>query len=526
MVRALTVPALGLLALLCLFSSEPVQAGKVLVMPVDGSHWLSMKILVEELSQRGHEMVVLVPETSILIGKSGNYTTKSFHVPYTLAELNAILDHIRKNALEKPPQLTDIIVNLGTLMRFTDMQVKACEALLYDKSLMKSLRETGFDVLLTDPFLPCGTIIADSFSLPAVYFLHGLPCRLDEAAAQCPSPPSFVPRFFTGFSDKMTFPQRVRNTLMTVFEKYLCHKLFASFGELASRYLQKDTTYKELLSHGAVWLLRYDFTLEYPKPQMPNMVQIGGINCAKKGPLTKELEEFVNGSGEHGFVVFTLGSMVSQLPEAKARELFEAFRQIPQRVLWRHTGPVPENAPKNVKLMKWLPQNDLLGHPKAKAFITHGGSHGIYEGICNGVPMVMLPLFGDQGDNVQRLVSRGVAESLSIYDLTAEKLLVALRKVINDKSYKEKITELSALHRDRPIEPLDLAVFWTEFVMRHKGAAHLRPAAHELNWIQYHSLDVIGFLLLILVTVIFVTVKSCMFCFRKCFKKTQKKKKE
>ncbi|XP_058642930.1 UDP-glucuronosyltransferase-like isoform X1 [Onychostoma macrolepis] len=526
MVRALTVPGLGLLALLCLFSSDPVNAGKVLVMPVDGSHWLSMKILVEELSQLGHEMVVLVPETSVLIGKSGDYTTKSFRVPYTLAELNANLDHIRKNAFEKPPQLTDIIVNLGTLMQFTEMQVKACEGLLYDESLMKSLRETGFDVMLTDPFLPCGTIIADSLSIPAVYFLRGIPCRLDEEAAQCPSPPSFIPRFFTGFSDKMTFPQRVRNTLMTVFEKYLCHKLFASFGELASRYLQKDTTYKELLSHGAIWLLRYDFTFEYPKPQMPNMVQIGGINCAKKGPLTKELEEFVNGSGEHGFVVFTLGSMVSQLPEAKAREFFEAFRQIPQRVLWRYTGPVPENAPKNVKLMKWLPQNDLLGHPKVKAFITHGGSHGIYEGICNGVPMVMLPLFGDQGDNVQRLVSRGVAETLSIYDLTAEKLLVALRKVINDKSYKEKVTELAAIHRDRPIEPLDLAVFWTEFVMRHKGAAHLRPAAHELNWIQYHSLDVIGFLLLILVTVIFVTVKSCMFCFRKCFKKTQKKKRE
>lgn len=46
----------------------------------------------------------------------------------------------------------------------------------------------------------------------------------------------------------------------------------------------------------------------------------------------QELEEFVNDSGEHGFVVFTLGSMVSQLPEAKAREIFEAFRQIPQRV--------------------------------------------------------------------------------------------------------------------------------------------------------------------------------------------------
>lgn len=40
----------------------------------------------------------------------------------------------------------------------------------------------------------------------------------------------------------------------------------------------------------------------------------------------------MNGSGEHGFVVFTLGSMVSQLPEAKARVFFETFKQIPQRV--------------------------------------------------------------------------------------------------------------------------------------------------------------------------------------------------
>lgn len=46
----------------------------------------------------------------------------------------------------------------------------------------------------------------------------------------------------------------------------------------------------------------------------------------------QDLEEFVDGSGDHGFIVFTLGSFVSELPEFKAREFFEAFRQIPQRV--------------------------------------------------------------------------------------------------------------------------------------------------------------------------------------------------
>lgn len=75
----------------------------------------------------------------------------------------------------------------------------------------------------------------------------------------------------------------------------------------------------------------------------------------------------------------------------------------------------------------------LKAHPKAKVFITHGGTHGIYEGICNAVPMVMIPLFGDQRDNVYRMVVRGVAESMTMYDLTSEKLLEALRKVLNDK---------------------------------------------------------------------------------------------
>lgn len=75
----------------------------------------------------------------------------------------------------------------------------------------------------------------------------------------------------------------------------------------------------------------------------------------------------------------------------------------------------------------------LPAHPKIKVFMTHGGTHGIYEGICNGVPMLMFPLFGDQGDNVHRLVARGVAEKLSMLDVTTETLQAALKKIINDK---------------------------------------------------------------------------------------------
>ncbi|EHA98624.1 UDP-glucuronosyltransferase 1-5 [Heterocephalus glaber] len=243
-----------------------------------------------------------------------------------------------------------------------------------------------------------------------------------------------------------------------------------------------------------------------------------------KVPQT-EFEGYVNASGEHGIVVFSLGSMISDIPEKKAMAIAEGLGKVPQTVLWRYTGTPPSNLAKNTILVKWLPQNDLLGHPKTRAFITHSGSHGIYEGICNGVPMVMMPLFGDQMDNAKRMETRGAGVTLNVLEMTSDDLANALKKVIYDKSYKENIVRLSTLHKDRPIEPLDLAVFWVEFVMRHKGAPHLRPAAHDLTWYQYHSLDVIGFLLAITLSVSFITFKCCAYGFRKCFGKKEHVKK-
>ncbi|XP_041857100.1 UDP-glucuronosyltransferase-like [Melanotaenia boesemani] len=519
------LPAVGLLAWICCLSLAPIQGGKVLVMPVDGSHWLSMKILVKELGRRGHEVTVLVPESSLLIKGSDSYKNEIYKVPYTQADLDENFNKLREGVFSHTPGITDLFVNVQLIVNATSLQVVGCEALLDNEPLMGRLRGEGFDVMLTDPFLPCGSVLAKLFSIPAVYFLRGLPCGLDIRANQCPSPPSYVPVQFSGNTDNMTFPQRVKNMFMHILESYLCKVLYQHFDDLANKRFGNGMTYTELISHGAIWLLRYDFVLEWPRPLLPNMVLIGGINCAKKAPLPAELQEFVDGSGDHGFIVFTLGSMLSKMPVEKAKLFFDAFRQIPQRVVWRYTGDLPNNVPKNVKVMKWLPQNDLLGHPNAKVFMTHGGSHGIYEGICNGVPMLMFPLFGDQGDNVKHMVARGVAEELSVFDVTSETLASALKKIIQDKSYKERMVELSQTHLDRPVQPMDLAVFWTEFVMRHKGATHLRVAAHDLNWIQYHSLDVIGFLVFVIMTVLWVTMKCFLFFIHKCFRKSNAKKK-
>ncbi|XP_041940034.1 UDP-glucuronosyltransferase 1A1-like isoform X1 [Alosa sapidissima] len=513
--------------LIALFCVGSAQGGKLLVIPADGSHWTGMKPLVEELGRRGNQVVVVIPEASLSMGPSEHTTTLTFPVPYTKESMK---DTLGQNlgkfmSMDISTSVAKLQQHWMTLVKLSNFTMMTCESLLYNKELMQTLRDYDFDALLTDGFSPVGIITGAYLDIPSIY-THGFyPCPLDIIATRCPSPVSYVPRRFTHFSNRMNLWERTINLLRSLLEPSACSRFYLHADKVASDFLQRETSIVELASNAALWFMYYDFTFEFPMPLMPNMIMIGGMQAGKSNPLPQEVEKFVSGSGEHGFVVFTLGSMVSQMPEDKARVFFEAFRQIPQRVLWRYTGPVPENAPENVKLMKWLPQNDLLGHPLAKAFITHGGSHGIYEGICNGVPMVMLPLFGDQADNVQRMVARGVAESLTIADVTTAKLLEALNKVINDKSYKANMMKLSAVHNDRPIKPLDLAVFWTEFVMRHQGAEHLRPAAHELNWIQYHSLDVIALLTTIVLIVVLVTFKSCMFCLKKCTRNKTKQKK-
>ncbi len=86
---------------------------------------------------------------------------------------------------------------------------------------------------------------------------------------------------------------------------------------------------------------------------------------------------------------------------------------------------------------------------------------------------------------------------------------------------------LSRIHHDRPIKPLDEAVFWIEFVMRNKGAKHLRVEAHNLTWYQYHCLDVIAFLIAILTVVLYTFFKMCKFIIKRCwFRSKRKSKKE
>ncbi|XP_043916502.1 UDP-glucuronosyltransferase 1-6-like isoform X2 [Protopterus annectens] len=460
---------------LCLFISLLLlcfaECGKLLVVPVFGGHWAGMKPLVNKLGQAGHELVVLLPEV-MHVDTSQLYQIRAFPVPYTKMQMEGYIQDMQDDAFDQRSFWERFQKSMERSSNFIKFFFTVCESLLMDKELMNLIKEERFEAVLSDPFTPCGSILAYYLSIPLVNIMRGIPCGLLYHASQCPSPPSYVPRMLTQLTDHMTFLQRTINFLASLKDLVLCKFIYSSFEDLAKTVLNKEITIQEVLGYTSIWLLRYDFVFEYPKPLMPNMILVGGINCKPNENLSQ--------------------------------------------VLWKYSGKIHSNVSTNIKLVDWLPQNDLLAHPKTKAFITHGGSNAVYEAICNGVPLVMLPLYGDQLTNTHLIASRGAGISLSITDMSSQDLVDALDSVINDTRYKEAMKKLSILHKDRAVEPLDLAVHWVEFVMKHKGANHLHPAAHELNWIQYHCLDVIGFLLAILLGTTFLGFKCCLCCCRKC----------
>ncbi|XP_041848034.1 UDP-glucuronosyltransferase 1A1-like [Melanotaenia boesemani] len=502
-------------------SVSSVFLGKLLVVPMDGSRWVGIKAIAQEMGRRGHRVTVVMPEVSLQMGPGDNYSTLFYPVPYDKAFIDSLtsmhMDMMQKSSqsfIQKIKKRISQVQNMTSFMHIT------AESLLFNDSLISHLAMQGFHAVLTDPIAPTGSLIARKFGIPTINLLRGIPCSLDMKAAGCPSPASYVPQFFSGYTDRMSFKESVINTLVSLVEPLFCRLLYWKFDNIAYQFLEEEVGVAEVLSESDIWLQRIDFTLEFPRPLMPNIILVGGINCNMRNPLSQNLESWV--SGKHGFVVFTLGSMVSDMPEDITSIFIEAFRQIPQKVIWRYTGKVPGNISDNVKIMKWVPQNDLLAHPGARAFITHAGSHGVFEGLCHAVPMVMVPVNGDQIDNAEKIASRGAGIVLDITSVTTEIIIQGLNEVINDTRYKENMEKLSSLHKDRPIEPLDLSVYWTEFVMRHKGAKHLKAAVHDLNWFQYFCLDVLALMAAVVLVFVILLTK----CMKVCFQKLGRKRKQ
>lgn len=295
------------------------------------------------------------------------------------------------------------------------------------------------DVLGGDVFLPLGS----HFAAPVIGISSEGTTMLVTAWVGSPSPPSFVPNELTSYSERMTFIERFINLGLTAFSAIMRNWSDYNINAIVNgiypgNYNKNIFTLRSSVS--AV-LSNNHYTVSYPRSQSQNLVDIGGIHIYTDEkridgpPLPVTIQEKIDESPD-GIIYFSMGSRVSvseMLTGKKLDALMKAFSKMKQTVFMQWDGElIPAGMPKNVYAQKWFPQDAIFSRGCVKVFITHGGLLSSLESVYHRVPIIGIPLFGDQHIHVDNAIRIGRGIRLNYENITEVSMLWALNEVLHN----------------------------------------------------------------------------------------------
>ncbi|XP_023022724.2 UDP-glycosyltransferase UGT5 isoform X1 [Leptinotarsa decemlineata] len=488
----------------------------LVVFPHEGkSHFMAFQGLFEELAKRGHNLTVI------------SAFPKKTPIPnWRDVSILEERDH---------SELIDFSVLTGTKWDRVDNQwmlarvaERTCKSGMKNENFQNFLKENNeFDLILMEVFnTNCFMGLAKIYQAPVIGMLSAVPMPWAPLWFGSPINPSYIPNQNLGFSDRMTFLERVANSLFFVFMKVTYDYLMAKPGnDFSKRFTGQDVLDNgDIMYNMSLMFTNSHFSLNLPKPLVPSIIEIGGIHLEKPKKLPDHIAKFINESAS-GVVYMSLGSTLrsDSMTTEKKSAFMRAFSRLKQRVILKWESDI-EDKPANVLILRWAPQLDILCDPNVKAFISHGGMGGLMEAVHCGVPVITVPQLGDQHLNAKALEASGGGVILDLKSITETVLVEALNKVLSSEM-EQSMKSLSARFNDRPLSPMDTAIYWIEYVVRHKGAFFMRTAAVDMPWYQQLLLDVIGFLVLIVVLVAYVFYRISSSVFNKLFKQQIKVKK-
>ena len=264
---------------------------------------------------------------------------------------------------------------------------------------------------------------------------------------------------------------------------------------------------------------------EYSRSFMPLSHYVGPLLSKSPDPLPKDLEQWLEDKEERSVVYISMGSVIN-ITEATGKAFVNGVLKTNYSSVWALRQPEIveglEIDAKKVFIIRWAPQLSILQHKAISMAIVHGGFNGIHESLYNGVPLIVVPSFGDQFGNAGRVVNRGLGLSLDAITITAEKITSSINE-IDSGDYRRNVKHLQKIFISAGgvEKAADLVEYYKDV-----GFDHLIPAyaKYEWSWVQYYNVDVYGLLAVILMSVIYCSLKCCQCVWRRaCLKRKQKR---
>uniref|UniRef100_A0A914DB59 glucuronosyltransferase n=1 Tax=Acrobeloides nanus TaxID=290746 RepID=A0A914DB59_9BILA len=326
--------------------------------------------IADIIAKAGHEVVVYQPVMDENITTTGSKLARvitrerDYEIGFNMMDAQADVWAMQEQSMSRM---------LSMVGKIRKLQVDNCHHQITDSKLMERLKSENFDLAVGEPFDACYygvlarlgidnyiSILASSgfFNAFAGYF--GIP-----------STPSFVPGMMSG-PPPFTYFQKAKNFALNNFMGWWFQNNFIfPITEIVRKDLDENFD-----------VMKY--------------------------------EEIFN-SSKKGVILVSFGSVAQsyKMPEEVKKTFLETFAQFPDiTFLWKYEKDEDNVALgyDNVITGNWLPQTDILAHPKLLAFISHGGMNSVMEASFAGVPLICIPLMADQFRNAQMAQYRKIGK--------------------------------------------------------------------------------------------------------------------
>ncbi|XP_026735438.1 UDP-glucuronosyltransferase 2B31-like [Trichoplusia ni] len=493
-----------------------IDSAKILgVFPVPSiSHQVVFRPLMLELAKRGHDVTVITTDPVFPKGEApANYTEVDVHGESY---------RIWREGIKKVSNVGkgELRIQADDLKTFPIM----FERQMNDEDVKRLLRDNKhFDLLILEACFRPALIFSHIYKAPVI-LMSSFGAMFDNYdIIGAPTHPILYPSFSFQKLNNLTMWDKITE-LYTLYKRayFYARNLDFEDSKIRKHFGENAPSLAELGNNVDMMFLNVHPVFVGIRPVPPSVVFMGGLHLKPEKHLPEDLKTYLD-SSKHGVIYISFGTNVDPtlLPPARIQVLVKVLSQLPYDVLWKWNGDELPGRTANIRISKWLPQSDLLRHPKIKLFVTQGGLQSTDEAITAGVPLIGMPMFADQFFNVEKYQYHKIGVRLDLKYLTEEQFRNTITKVISDDSFRQNIIKLHGLMRDEVQTPLERAVWWTEYVLRHGGAKHLRSPAANISWAEYLELELVftllGGVIVAVALGVFVVITIYKQLLRKCF---------
>ncbi|XP_037817472.1 UDP-glycosyltransferase UGT4-like [Lucilia sericata] len=493
--------------IICFFRS-PIEVETAKILAISGlpqpNKYAAIISILNGLNEKGHQITLVIRNTK--------HAQLHENIRQILIREN---EEIYKEFLAFSTSILDksFFKNLQSLFR---KGIFITADIINNPSVKEIMQHEQFDLIIFETFMVEALYgLGEYFNAPMVGMSSfGTTTALDALVGNI-SPISFIPTLFIQHLFDVTFWHRCLNVALNVVDRMIFDILYLPHQRrLYEEHFPNATlTFEQVNRNFSLVLVNQHFSLNFPRPYVPNMIEMAGVHIDSKLELLPLNVQYFLDNSPQGVIYFYWGEQTFNVDLNISALLLNLFKNLNFKVIFNIDNKPPQEKQqyKHILQISNTSHHSILAHPNVKLSIITGDLLNVIDTVYFAKPVLGIPTIAHQHFNINMAIKMGYGLGLKLQQLNETMLKNTILELLNNPLYTQKVKELSRVFRDQPMTPKETVLFWIEYVLRHDGALHLRNKGRFLNFWQFYNVDVI-----LAFTGAFGLIVFCIWILMKC----------